>query len=147
MADIVDKATRSRIMAAIRSKDTKPELVLRRALHARGLRYRLNAKGVPGRPDLLFPRFKAAVFVHGCFWHRHEGCRLASNPASRKKYWQAKFAANVVRDRTVQDELIDLGWRVATVWECALKKPDQVSMAADRVSDWLKSKEETLEIE
>ena len=134
-------------MASIKSEDTKPEMALRRALHARGLRYRPNAKGVPGRPDLLFPKFKAAVFVHGCFWHRHEGCRLASTPATRKKYWTAKFASNVVRDRTVLDELIDLGWRVATVWECTLEKPELVSATADRVFDWLKSDEETLEIE
>ena len=146
MIDITDKATRSRIMAAIRSKDTKPEKVLRKALHAKGFRYRLNAKGFPGSPDLLFPKFGAAVFVHGCFWHRHESCRRISTPSTRRDYWQDKFAKNVARDRTVVDELADSNWRVAIVWECALIKRDYVGVAADLVAGWLRSDEQSLEI-
>ena len=116
MTDIVDKQTRSRMMAGIKGKDTKPELVLRRALHARGFRYRLHSKNVPGRPDLVFPKHHAIVFVHGCFWHRHEGCRYTTTPSTRPEFWQAKFDANVNRDGAVQGQLLEAGWRVATVW-------------------------------
>ena len=133
-------------MAAIRSKDTKPERVLRKALHARGFRYRLNVKDITGKPDLVFPKYGAVVFVHGCFWHRHEGCRHATNPASNEKYWQDKFAANMVRDRTVAEALADIDWRVATVWECALRKAAHIEVTADTVAKWLRSNEKNLEI-
>lgn len=146
MADIVDTATRSRMMAGIRGKDTRPEKTLRSALHASGLRYRLHARDVPGRPDLLFPRFGAVVFVHGCFWHRHQGCRYATTPASRPEFWQAKFAANVTRDRKVREALAKGGWRVATVWECTLRKPDDVAAAANQIAGWLKTDEVLLEL-
>ena len=146
MADIVDKQTRSRMMAGIRGKDTKPELALRRAMHARGFRFRLHSKRVSGRPDLIFPRFRAAVFVHGCFWHRHDGCRYATTPATRAGFWQSKFAANVARDEKVRDTLRRAGWRVAIVWECALRKPEQVEMAAGLLADWLLSDSALLEI-
>ena len=109
MTDIVDKHTRSRMMAGIKGKDTKPELVLRRALHARGFRYRLHSKNVPGRPDLVFPKHHAIVFVHGCFWHRHEGCRYTTTPSTRPEFWQAKFDANVTRDGAVQGQLLEAG--------------------------------------
>ena len=95
MADIVDKKTRSRMMAGIKGKNTKPELVLRRALHARGFRFRLHGKEFPGRPDLVFPKHGAVIFVHGCFWHRHSNCRYATNPSTRMEFWQGKFDANV----------------------------------------------------
>lgn len=137
MADIVDKQTRSRMMAGIRGKDTRPELALRRALHARGFRYRLHSRGVVGRPDLVLPRYQAVIFVHGCFWHRHENCRLATTPATRPEFWTGKFAANVARDRVVQETLFADGWRVATIWECALRKPQMVDKAAGLVRDWL----------
>lgn len=146
MTDIVDKQTRSRMMAGIRGKDTKPELALRRALHARGFRFRLHAKNVPGRPDIVFPKYGAVVFVHGCFWHRHEGCRYTTTPATRPEFWQAKFAATMARDSAVREELTQAGWRVATVWECALRKSDQVEIAADLLSAWLLSEDPQLEI-
>ncbi|MER9390630.1 MULTISPECIES: very short patch repair endonuclease [unclassified Mesorhizobium] len=139
MTDIVNKETRSRMMAGIRGKDTKPEMVLRRALHARGLRYRLHARSIPGRPDLLFPKFGAAVFVHGCFWHRHEGCRYTTTPATRPGFWQSKFAANVARDEAARAALLDVHWRVATIWECALRRVDQVEAVADLLEVWLRS--------
>lgn len=139
MADIVDKQTRSRMMAGIKGKDTKPELVLRRALHARGFRYRLHSKTVPGRPDLVFPKHDAIVFVHGCFWHRHEGCRYTTTPSTRPEFWQAKFDANVARDRSVHDQLLDAGRRVATVWECALRRPEETALAANLLAAWLRS--------
>ncbi|QFT71771.1 very short patch repair endonuclease [Ruegeria sp. THAF33] len=146
MADIVDKQTRSRMMAGIKGKDTKPELVLRRALHARGFRYRLHSKNLPGRPDLVFPKHHAIVFVHGCFWHRHEGCRYTTSPSTRQEFWQAKFTANVARDEAVRDKLLEDGWRIATVWECALRKPDQMNVTTDLLSAWLRSNEPQLQI-
>ena len=139
MADKVDTQTRSRMMASIKGKDTRPELVLRRALHARGLRYRLHAAGLPGKPDMVFNRYRAVVFVHGCFWHRHTGCRFASTPSSRIEFWQPKFDANVLRDRAVRGHLLKNGWRVATVWECALRKPGQIAATVDTLSEWLVS--------
>ena len=137
MTDIVDQQTRSRMMSGIRGKNTKPELALRRALHARGFRFRLHSSKVPGWPDLVLPKHRAVVFVHGCFWHRHEGCRYATSPATRQAFWQAKFDANVARDNAVRTTLLGDGWRVATVWECALRKPGQVSATTDRLAAWL----------
>ncbi|MHA3980889.1 very short patch repair endonuclease [Halovulum sp. GXIMD14794] len=146
MTDIVDQRTRSRMMAGIRAKDTKPELALRRALHARGFRFRLHSKVVHGRPDLVLPKYRAVVFMHGCFWHRHEGCRYATIPLTRQEFWQAKFAANVARDTAVRGRLLEEGWRVATVWECALRKPDQVVASVESLSEWLRSEEVQIEI-
>lgn len=146
MTDIVDQQTRSRMMAGIRGKDTKPELALRRALHARGFRFRLHSKAVHGRPDLVLPKYRAVVFVHGCFWHRHEGCRYTTTPSTRQEFWQAKFTANVARDAAVRGKLLKDGWRVATVWECALRKPDQIVASIDSLSAWLRSEEDHIEI-
>lgn len=146
MTDIVDKQTRSRMMAGIKGKDTKPELVLRRALHARGFRYRLHSKNVPGRPDLVFPKHHAIVFVHGCFWHRHEGCRYTTTPSTRPEFWQAKFDANVARDRSVHDQLLQASWRVATVWECALRRPELTALAANLLAAWLRSSAAEIQI-
>lgn len=137
MADIVDQQTRSRMMSGIRGKNTKPELALRRALHAHGFRFRLHSGKVHGRPDLVLPKHRAVVFVHGCFWHRHEGCRYTTTPATRPEFWQAKFDANVARDSAVRTKLFEDGWRVATVWECALRKPEKVSATTDRLAAWL----------
>ncbi|ESW73308.1 DNA mismatch endonuclease Vsr [Mesorhizobium sp. C277A] len=139
MTDIVDKETRSRMMAGIRGKDTKPETVLRRELHARGFRFRLHAMDLPGRPDLLLPKFGAVIFVHGCFWHRHEGCRYATTPATRPEFWQAKFDANVARDQAAHAALLETHWRVATVWECALRKGNQAKAVAELLAEWLRS--------
>jgi DNA mismatch endonuclease (patch repair protein) len=146
VTDIVDKQTRSRMMAGIRGRDTKPELVLRKALHARGFRYRLHPGGVPGRPVLVLPKHRAAVFVHGCFWHRHEGCRYATTPATRAQFWAAKFEGNLDRDKTAHAMLIERGWRVATVWECALRKPGQIAEAAGCLAIWLASDEKQIEL-
>ncbi|ADP72357.1 DNA mismatch endonuclease Vsr [Rhodomicrobium vannielii ATCC 17100] len=146
MTDIVDKTTRSRMMAGIRGKDTKPELALRRALHARGLRYRLHVKDISGRPDLVFSKHRAVVFVHGCFWHRHTACRYATDPSTRVEFWQSKFDANTARDFAVRSELLAGGWRVATIWECALRKPHQVEVAATLLSVWLRDGRAKLEI-
>lgn len=102
---------------------------MRRAAHARGLRFRLHRKDLPGHPDLVFPKYRLALFVHGCFWHRHPGCAKASTPKSRTDFWQAKFDANVARDRRVAAELDELGWRVATIWECETKRSEVLDSA------------------
>ena len=136
--DIFDSATRSRVMAQVQSRNTGPELILRRALHARGLRYRLHDSALPGRPDLVFPRFGAVCFVHGCFWHRHEGCRRATTPATNRTSWERKFAANVRRDRSSQAALLEAGWRVGVVWECALRPKKRSEGVAASIELWLK---------
>lgn len=119
MTDVVDRAARSRMMSGIRGKDTKPELIVRKYLHRAGLRYRLHGK-LPGKPDLVFPKYCTVVFVHGCFWHRHEGCRYATTPASNSAFWQKKFENNVYRDQRAQEKLSELGWRVLVIWACEL---------------------------
>lgn len=146
VVDVVDKLTRSRMMAGIGGKNTKPELVLRRALHARGFRYRLHVKEVSGHPDLVLPKYRAVIFVHGCFWHRHTGCRYATEPATRAKFWQSKFQTNVERDARVRKELLEGGWRVAIVWECALRKRQQVAPVAESIAVWLPSHASVLEL-
>ena len=144
MPDTVDKATRSRIMASVPTKDTKPEFALRRALHARGLRYRLHVRRLPGTPDLVFSRFRAVCFVHGCFWHRHRGCPHATDPATRREFWQAKFKANVERDRRNRQQLLDRGWRVAIVWQCALRH-ELVDTTSRMFDQWLRGSEREFE--
>lgn len=146
MIDIVDQPTRSRMMSGIRGKNTKPELVLRQALHARGLRFRLHSGRVHGKPDLLLPKYRAVVFVHGCFWHRHEGCRYNTVPATRTEFWLAKFEANVARDSAVRKQLFADGWRVATVWECALRRPSDTASTTELLMAWLRSNEDHIEI-
>lgn len=146
MTDIVDQQTRSRMMSGIRGKNTKPELALRRALHARGFRYRLHSGKVHGRPDLVLPKHRAVVFVHGCFWHRHEGCRYATVPATRPEFWLAKFDANTARDGAVRTRLLEEAWRVATVWECALRNPERLNGAVRSLEEWLLGTEGQIEI-
>lgn len=143
----MDKATRSRMMAGIKGSNTKPERDLRAALHARGLRYRLHAKDIVGRPDMVFPKHHAVLFIHGCFWHRHEGCRYATTPATRPEFWQTKFAGNIARDERNERELIAVGWRVATVWECSLRKANGVLVVVNEVCAWLISDLQRLEID
>lgn len=118
MPDIVDQATRSRMMSGIRGKDTQPELAVRRFLHRRGFRYRVHDRRLPGRPDVVLPRYRTVVFVHGCFWHQHSGCRFATTPDSNAAFWQHKLSGNQMRDARHQEQLRQLGWRVLIVWEC-----------------------------
>lgn len=120
MVDVVDQATRSRMMAGIQGKNTKPEILIRKALHARGFRYSLHAKGLPGKPDIVMPKWRVAIFVHGCFWHLH-GCRLSKIPANNTDFWVQKLDANRLRDEVVKQKLLALGWRVATIWECSAR--------------------------
>lgn len=120
MADVVSPEKRSKMMSGIRAFDTKPELLIRRGLHAEGFRFRLHSKTLPGKPDLVFPKYHAAIFVNGCFWHRHE-CSLFKMPSTRPDFWAAKLARNVQRDAMVAEELSCLGWRCLVIWECALR--------------------------
>lgn len=122
MADVLTPEQRRRNMSRIRGHDTRPEMLLRRGLHAAGLRFRLHVKDLPGRPDMVFPRFRAVILVHGCFWHGHD-CAMFRLPATRTKFWAAKIAANQNRDERVIADLLASGWRVMTVWECSLKGP------------------------
>lgn len=122
MADVHTKEQRSFNMSHIRSKDTKPEEIVRKYLFSKGLRYRKNDKRYPGHPDIVLPKYHTVVFVHGCFWHRHPGCRYASVPATNSEFWQKKFTRNVERDKEEQCKLREMGWKVLIVWECELKK-------------------------
>ena len=133
MVDFLTPAQRSERMSRIRGKDSQPELALRRVLHRLGLRYRLHAKELPGKPDLVFPRYKTVVFVHGCFWHRHEGCKIATTPKSNTPFWVEKFDKNVVRDSRVATTLRDLGWHVFVVWECELA-PSKVEATGEQLA-------------
>lgn len=121
MTDVVDPATRSRMMSGIRGKNTRPELFIRRGLHRAGFRFRLHDRRLPGAPDLVLARYNAAIFVHGCFWHRHAGCRYASTPSTRPGFWKGKFDENCRRDERNHQLLLEAGWRVLTVWECGIR--------------------------
>lgn len=114
-------ASRSDIMRAVKRAHTRPEIVVRQALHALGFRFRLHRRDLPGSPDIVLPKFRTVVFVHGCFWHRHSDCRYATTPKSRQEYWLPKFEANVERDARKEAQLRELGWRVLVMWECETK--------------------------
>lgn len=131
MTDNLTQAQRRRTMQAVKGRDTKPEWALRRRLHALGFRYRLHDRTLPGKPDLVLPRWRAAVFVHGCFWHGHDCPRGARRPATNRAYWEAKIARNQARDAAAEERLRAMGYRVLTVWECELKDADA---AAARVA-------------
>lgn len=125
MADVHTPSTRSYNMSRIRGKNTKPEMLVRQYLHALGLRYRLHAKGLPGKPDLVFAGLRTVVFVHGCFWHCHEGCRYFVVPKTRTDFWMNKIGRNVANDERQQQQLRSQGWRVLVVWECELRSPQR----------------------
>ena len=143
----VNTKTRSRLMSGVRQKNTRPEMLLRSALHRAGLRYRLHAKGLPGTPDLVFPRFGAVVFVHGCYWHSH-GCYKSTVPKSNRDFWEKKFRANRARDERKCNELLEHGWRVLVVWECSLlgKHALRLDDLVGEVNSWLKGTSEEHEI-
>ena len=117
------------MMSGIRGKDTRPEMLVRRFLHSKGLRYRLHVKDLPGTPDLVFKSARVAIFVHGCYWHRHGGCRFATKPKSNIEFWEKKLSDNSQRDERVISSLVNTGWRVIVIWECGLrKKPEELDL-------------------
>ncbi len=149
MTDVHSPDIRSKNMRAIRSKDTAPELIVRRALHASGLRYSLHCKNLPGTPDLVFRKYRSAVFIHGCFWHGHGGCRYFKLPQSRPEFWREKITRNTANDAAAIAALVSAGWRVAVVWECSLKqkKPDEMRGLVSRIFNWITSATDTGPVE
>lgn len=138
MADFLTPEERSERMSRIRSAHTRPEVALRKILHSLGLRYRLNGASLPGKPDLVFPRYKAVVFVHGCFWHRHPNCSIATTPKSNTAFWVDKFAKNVARDERVTSLLRSLGWRVFVAWECEVNSFKKAKHTGLRLSELIR---------
>lgn len=134
MADVFSESKRSSIMAQVRSKDTKPELVVRSILHRLGYRFRIHRKGLPGKPDIVLPKHSTVIFVNGCFWHGHPDCKRSSLPKSRQDFWKEKIEANVERDRRAQEKLTKQGWNVVIVWQCQISSE----------SDWAKSLMESI---
>lgn len=139
MVDVVDAATRSRMMSGIRGRNTKPEILVRRLLHRRGFRFRLDVRELPGRPDIVLPRYRAAIFVHGCFWHGHD-CPLFKWPQTRPEFWREKIARNRANDAKALAALAAQGWRIAIVWECAIRGADRdVGALIEQLETWLRS--------
>lgn len=136
--DILAPEQRSSLMSRIRGKDTGPEMRVRRMAHALGYRFRLHRRDLPGSPDLVFPSHRKVIFVHGCYWHRHQGCRYAYSPKSNTTFWQSKFDGNVIRDRRAIDSLEALGWDVLVVWECETQNMEALSL---RLLEFLKKNE------
>jgi DNA mismatch endonuclease (patch repair protein) len=147
MADIVNAATRSRMMSGIKGKNTKPELLIRKALHRLGFRYRIHSPTVPGKPDMVFTAARAVIFVNGCFWHGHD-CKYFRLPSTRPEFWAAKIAANKRRDLLVRERLQNENWRYLTIWECSIrgKKNDAVANVVTEAAKWLRSKSQRGEI-
>ena len=141
--DIVNQATRSRMMARIRGANTKPEMIVRRELHALGFRFRIHVRDLSGRPDIVLAKFKAVVFVNGCFWHAHEGCELFKFPSTRTDFWREKLLANRQRDARNIFQLQEGGWRVATIWECSLNRD---KLTAKKLANWLPSASRQIEL-
>ncbi|EPM68274.1 DNA mismatch endonuclease [Pseudomonas syringae pv. theae ICMP 3923] len=144
MIDVVSAEIRSRMMAGIRGKNTKPEITVRRYLHSLGYRYRLHQNDLPGRPDLVLAKYKVVIFVHGCFWHCHQGCFYSRIPKTRQTFWSDKLGKNVVRDEYQIKQLCALGWRVIVVWECGIKHcfdsafclSEMISSSHEQVENW-----------
>lgn len=128
MADVHDKATRSYNMSQIKGKDTKPEMLVRKFLHAHGFRYRLHVKDLPGKPDIVLPKYKTVIFIHGCFWHGHLNCKYAAIPKTRTEWWQNKINGNISNDKKAVKDLKERGWRCIIVWSCYLK-PNKINRA------------------
>ena len=139
VTDIVSPAKRSQMMSGIRGRDTGPEMRVRRLLHGRGYRFRLHCKDLQGSPDLVLPRHRTVVFVHGCFWHFHEGCRLAKVPGSRTDFWRTKLLGNRARDAVAIGALLAAGWRVLVVWECWLRAERDDDVVAAAIAAWMRS--------
>lgn len=139
MSDVVSPDVRSRMMAGIKGKNTRPEIQIRKLLFAAGYRFRLHRRDLPGTPDIVMPGKRIAIFVHGCFWHGHQGCKLAKIPSTRTDFWTAKIKANILRDRMAIDKLSLGGWRVLVVWECAVCEKGSATDLMTRIGGWIES--------
>ena len=137
--DVVDRTTRSRMMSGVRAKNTSPEIFIRQGLHALGFRFRLHAKDIPGKPDIVLPKHRALIIVHGCFWHGH-GCRYCKTPKTNTAFWQEKIQGNKLRDNRILQLQLDAGWRCLVVWECAVRRAKQMPCELNTVAlcaSWL----------
>ncbi len=141
MTDVVDRATRSRMMSGIRSVDTTPERQIRSMLHRNGFRFSLHRKDLPGKPDIVLPKYRAVIFVHGCFWHRHR-CHMFKWPKSNPEFWRLKINANAKRDKRDIASILDAGWRVLTIWECTIRGKHAISneRLSKTITTWLRSR-------
>lgn len=139
MTDIVSPSERSRMMSGIRGKNTLPEMLVRRLLFAAGFRFRLHRRDLPGTPDIVMPGYKVVIFVHGCFWHAHQGCKYAKVPSTRNEFWAAKLQANVDRDQRVVERLASMGWRVLCIWECATREAQVIQLLGGQIVGWIES--------
>jgi DNA mismatch endonuclease, patch repair protein len=137
MVDVVSPAVRSRMMSGIQGKNTKPEVMVRKMLHAMGYRFRLHRRDLPGAPDIVLPGRKVAIFVHGCFWHMHSGCRFAKLPTTRPEFWKAKLQGNTGRDQAAVVKLNAMGWRTLWVWECATRAKDTSNALPSHLRSWI----------
>jgi DNA mismatch endonuclease, patch repair protein len=146
MVDVVSRAKRSQMMSGIKGKNSLPEMLVRKALFGMGYRFRLHRRDLPGNPDIAMPGRKIAIFVHGCFWHAHQGCKYAKTPSTRTEFWAAKLQANVDRDRRAVHELTQIGWRVLCVWECSTRSREASVGLAEALRLWLDSDSPTGEI-
>lgn len=146
MVDIVSPSKRSQMMSGIRGKGTRPEMRVRQVLHAAGYRFRLHRKDLPGSPDVVLPRHRLAIFVHGCFWHGHQGCKLAKMPSTRTEFWTQKLQGNARRDTAAVAGLQAVGWRVLVVWECFLRQTKDDKVLADRLIAAIGSTDSCIEL-
>jgi len=145
MVDVVNSATRSRMMSGIRGRNTKPEIMIRSLLHRHGFRFRLHARSLPGKPDIVLPRYHAVVFVHGCFWHGHD-CPLFKWPSTRPDFWLEKIGRNRKNDHKAREALVANGWRVGIVWECAIRGSGKnINGVAQSLANWLRSNDQFIE--
>ncbi|GJM39824.1 MAG: very short patch repair endonuclease [Ardenticatenaceae bacterium] len=147
MTDVVDRKTRSRMMSGIRGKDTKLELIIRKRLHALGFRYKLHNKQLPGKPDMVFPKYKAVILVNGCFWHGHN-CHLFKWPSTREKFWRNKITRTKEKDKENIERLLSAEWRILQIWECAIKGKEKIPIdkVIEKCSTWLESSQKQLDI-
>jgi DNA mismatch endonuclease (patch repair protein) len=146
MTDVVSTARRSQMMSGIKAKNSRPEMLVRKALFAMGHRFRLHRRDLPGTPDIVMSGRKIAIFVHGCFWHSHHGCRYAKVPSTRTEFWSAKLQTNIERDQRVADKLAEMGWRVLNVWECSTRDPRAATGLPEALGHWVDSDASTGEI-
>ena len=140
-SEVIHKVSeqRSRNMSAIKSKNTKPEIKVRKVLHSMGYRFRLHSKDLPGSPDIVLPKYKTVIFVHGCFWHRHKNCKYASTPKTRQEFWNKKFTENIKRDSEIQDKIKNLDWRSVVIWECETKTEEILNSKIEAIKSHIEN--------